>query len=158
MDAVNFFVLGHPEPAGSKTNMPRRRFPVTLHSMREFLGAFPLVDANPKAKRWKDTVSATAAGRMLRERLKPFEGPLSVEMIFYRARPESHYTSKGALSKEGQRKAFPQSKPDTLKLARAVEDAMTGIVYTDDALIVDERLRKEYGEPEGVRVVVTCLG
>jgi Holliday junction resolvase RusA-like endonuclease len=34
-----------------------------------------------------------------------------------------------------------------------VEDALSGVTYRDDAQIVDERLRKHFGEP--ARVVIT---
>jgi len=34
-----------------------------------------------------------------------------------------------------------------LKLARAVEDALTGVIWADDAQIVDEVIRKRYGRP-----------
>ena len=44
-----------------------------------------------------------------------------------------------------------------LKLARAVEDALTGIVWRDDAQIVDEQLSKVYGEPARVEVDVAEL-
>jgi Holliday junction resolvase RusA-like endonuclease len=43
-------------------------------------------------------------------------------------------------------------KPDVLKLARAVEDALTGILYRDDAQIVTEVLRKRYGDPPRVEI------
>lgn len=154
---LTFEVLGHPAPAGSKTNMPRRRFPVTLHSMRDFLAAFPLVDANKDAAGWKKIVSQTAAAAMLRDRRPLMEGPLYVELVFRRERPKVHFTTKG-LSSEGLRRPYPATKPDVLKLARAVEDACTGHVWKDDALIVKEVLRKvwcEDGQFEGVTVTVS---
>lgn len=55
---------------------------------------------------------------------------------------------------EGQRKPWPTSKPDLLKLARGVEDALTGIVYEDDAQIVFETMRKQWSQIEGVQVRV----
>ena len=41
-----------------------------------------------------------------------------------------------------------------LKLARAVEDAMSGVVYRDDAQVVTEVLRKRYGEPARAEVAI----
>ena len=41
-----------------------------------------------------------------------------------------------------------------LKLTRAVEDALTGLVWRDDAQVVDEVLSKRYGAPERVEVRV----
>lgn len=143
---VAFEVIGHPEPAGSKkaVQLPHQRRPY-------------VVDANPKAKGWQKVVAATARGAMLKERLEPFTGPLFVEMVFQRVRPVSHVRRDGSLSLEGTRHPWPETKPDVLKLARAVEDAMTGIVYVDDALIVSERLAKEYRDHEGVRILVMPL-
>lgn len=157
MNHLIFEVVGHPEPAGSKTNMPRRRFPFMVHSMKELISAYPLVDANPKSKHWKEVVASAARGAMLKERLAPIEGPVFLRLVFRRARPISHLKQNGELSLEGTRQPFPMTKPDVLKLARAVEDAMTGIVYTDDARIVSEQLGKEWGEPEGVIVTVMAL-
>jgi Holliday junction resolvase RusA-like endonuclease len=42
-----------------------------------------------------------------------------------------------------------------LKLARAVEDALTGVVWRDDAEIVAEGLAKLYGTPERVEISIT---
>ena len=47
----------------------------------------------------------------------------------------------------------PTTRPDVLKLARAIEDSLTGVLWHDDSQIVSEHLRKHYGEP--ARVVVT---
>lgn len=45
-----------------------------------------------------------------------------------------------------------------LKLARAAEDALTGILWRDDAQICDEVIRKRYGEPARVEIEVRTLG
>jgi Holliday junction resolvase RusA-like endonuclease len=47
--------------------------------------------------------------------------------------------------------------PDTLKLARAVEDALSGIVWVNDSRIVDERIRKRWGDRSAVRIKVFKL-
>lgn len=49
-------------------------------------------------------------------------------------------------------------KPDSDKLFRAIGDAMTGIVYCDDAQVIDHHARKRYaylGESTGAIVMVT---
>lgn len=141
---VHFDVVGHPEPAGSKRAFSRG-------------GRIVVVDDNPKSKRWKAVVASTARGAMLRERRRAFDGPVWIEMVFRRRRPVAHVKANGELSLEGRRHEYPATKPDALKLARAVEDAMTGVVYGDDAQIVSEVLRKEWGEEEGVSVTVMEL-
>ena len=40
---------------------------------------------------------------------------------------------------------------------KAVEDALSGVVYRDDSQIVDERLVKEYGSPERVEITVRSM-
>jgi Holliday junction resolvase RusA-like endonuclease len=79
-----------------------------------------------------------------------FEGPVTASFTFYLRRPKSHYLKNGALRPKAPRRHT--TKPDVLKLARAIEDALTGIVYQDDAQIVCEQLEKYYGDPE--RVVI----
>lgn len=146
--SVLFFVQGKAQPAGSKKAYVRG-------------GRAIVVDANEKAAPWKDTVKATARGRMLQLRAKPFDGPVFCRMVFRRRRPASHLLTDGVTpNATGRRWPFPSMAPDVLKLARAVEDAMTGVVYTDDALIVSEHLRKEWAapnEPEGVEVFVMSV-
>jgi Holliday junction resolvase RusA-like endonuclease len=49
---------------------------------------------------------------------------------------------------------YPTTRPDALKLARAAEDALTGIIWTDDAVTVDLTIKKRYGELPGVNITV----
>lgn len=146
--SLAFTVKGHPEPAGSKR----------IGRAGGAQGRPIILDANRKSEPWKRVVAATARGAMLKARLStPFDGPLWVEMVFFRERPASHLRTNGELSLEGQRHPFPAGKPDVLKLARGVEDAMSGVVYTDDARIVSEQLRKQWGPEEGVQVTILWL-
>jgi Holliday junction resolvase RusA-like endonuclease len=140
---IRFTVYGTAQPAGSKRafHRPGMRFPV-------------VVDANPKAKGWKGSVSWEAARAM--DGMPVLAGPLILEAVFYRVRPKGHFTPKGALRPSAP--VCPTGKPDVLKLTRGLEDAMTGIVYRDDSQIVEHRrVRKEYGEPARVEVIVECL-
>ena len=41
---------------------------------------------------------------------------------------------------------YPITKPDATKMLRAVEDAMTGIAWLDDAQIVRQVVTKRYAE------------
>jgi len=98
-----------------------------------------VTDANPEAKDWKRTVQAFAQQAMEGQRLA--DGPLKVNMTFYLSRPQGHYGTRGL---RPSAPAFPAVKPDVLKLARSTEDALTGIVWVDDARIVFEQLSKVY--------------
>lgn len=62
-------------------------------------------------------------------------GPVWVGATYFFARPKYHYTSKGDI-KPQYRDVYPTIKPDLDKLDRAIFDALTGIVYRDDAQVV----------------------
>lgn len=148
---IAFTVYGKTEPAGSKNSyVPLDR---NGNPYRRAGGGVMVqtVDANKNAKSWKSQVAA-AAGAAYRGEL--LTGPLKVTFQFFRPRPGGHFTSKGQLSKAGREAIAPTTKPDVLKLARAVEDACTGVLWRDDAQIVLEVLAKEWGEPARVEVIV----
>jgi len=146
---VSIFVLGLPQPAGSK-----KAFPIYKGSGpdRRFTGHVSVVDDNSKAGPWKTQIGWEArrqyAGPLL-------SCPLAVEIIFELPRPAGHAGARGNLLPS--KPAFPGTKPDVLKLARAVEDALTSILWVDDALIVTERIEKRYGDRPSCRVNVWTL-
>lgn len=109
-----------------------------------------VVDANPRAGDWKRLVAKVAREECGAPLL---EGPLKVTMIFYRVRPQGHLTV-GGLSKQGRETPFPITKPDAGKLARGTIDAMTGVIYKDDAQVVEEVAIKRYGHPPRVEITV----
>ncbi len=150
---IEFVAIGKPEPAGSKTAgvIYRNGQPILKNGR-------PLVttrDANPKAKDWKQAVAFYARQAYRGELLR---GPLRLTITFYRPRPKGHFNSKGSLNKSGAAAEYPISKPDVLKQTRCVEDALSGVLYLDDAQIVDEHLFKRYGEPARCEVVVEAIG
>lgn len=140
-EPIAFFAPGTPQPAGSKRALPNRR-----------TGGMVVVDANSNAKPWQAAVAA--AGHEAMKGADLWTGPLSVRMTFYRTRPKGHFGSgRNAGRVKPSAPEWPDGKPDVLKLARAVEDALTGIVWRDDAQIVFEVISKRWGSP-GVRVHV----
>jgi len=153
---ITMDVSGKPEPAGSKNAfVPLNR--KTREPFRRPNGGVvvSVIDNNPKAKGWKSAVAEAATEAMFGR--EPTREAVSVFLTFRVARPKGHYgTGKNAEVLKASAPQWPTSKPDVLKLARAVEDAMTGLVYVDDSQIVVETLRKEYGEP-GVCVAVHRL-
>lgn len=141
MAEVAFTVYGNAAPAGSK-----RAF------VNPKTGRAIVTDDSKGSKPWKAEVKAAAGAVMAGRPL--LEGPLFLALTFYRPRPRGHFTGTGELSAAGRRAIAPTTKPDVLKLARAVEDALTGIVWRDDAQVVTERIAKRYGEPARVEVLV----
>lgn len=142
-DIVAFTVYGTPAPAGSK-----RAIRAGAH--------LRVIDANPNAAPWKQEVTGAALKAMTGHAM--FTGPVAVTMTFFRRRPRGHYgTGQNAERLKPSAPMFPTGAPDALKLARGVEDAMSGVIFRDDAQIVIETLHKRYGELERAEVTVCSL-
>lgn len=144
-DVVAFTVYGVAKGAGSKRAFvnPKTGQPIVTD------------DSGKAGKTWRQEVTTAGIRAMQEHGLEVFDGPLAVEFVFVRPRPASHYGSgKNANVVKPSAPAFPSTRPDVLKLARAVEDALTKVVWTDDARIVDERIRKVWGSPERCEVAV----
>lgn len=60
-------------------------------------------------------------------------GPLSMSVVFLFERPKGHWGKRGLLPSAP---VFHAVKPDVSKLLRSTEDALTAILYEDDARIV----------------------
>lgn len=86
---------------------------------------------NPKTKGWQQLV-AEAAQPCARDGI--FTGPIVMVVTFRLPRPQS-------LAKKH---VHHTKKPDIDKLIRSTNDALTGLLYTDDAQIVDLHTRKRY--------------
>jgi crossover junction endodeoxyribonuclease RusA len=142
IDPISFFVAGVPKPAGSKRGffIPKIKRVV-------------ITDACKGSRDWKTDVKH--AGQ--KEYAGPLrQGALAVRLVFLVVRPKAHYrTGKNAASLRDGAPVYPTTKPDVLKLARAVEDALTGIIWRDDSQIVTEHLSKRFADAPGVRVEIT---
>lgn len=142
---IQFTVDAHPEPAGSKRAFPFKR-------KDESLGV-RVTDANKNVKAWQQLVKGVARGA--------YDGPLMqngiyVAMKFFVLRPKGHFGTGRNLGKiKASAPWVPTKMPDVLKLARGVEDALTGVIWRDDAQIVSEYLIKEFADWEGVVVGVS---
>ena len=135
-----FTVLGEAAPQGSKT---RTKF----GGIRE---------ANPRTRPWRQAVAAeallTMGGRGPRDE--------AVELLirYYFPRPLGHYGSgRNADLLKPSAPVHKLTAPDTSKLNRAAEDAMSGIVYRDDAQIVHTDAWKLYGSPARAEIEVRLL-
>lgn len=86
---------------------------------------------NPKSKGWQQLV-AEQAQTVARDGL--FVGPVVLAVVFHLPRPQSlpkkvlHHTKK----------------PDLDKLVRSTKDALKGVLYNDDAQVVELHARKVY--------------
>ena len=137
---ISFVVLGEPK------SQPRPK------AMRR--GSFVHIYTPATAKAWKGLV-ASAAKPFLSA--APIEGPLSLSLSFRFARPKSHFTSKGALTKSARE--THTTKPDADNLAKAVMDALTDVgLWRDDTQITQLSVEKDYclpGESEGLTLTLS---
>jgi len=117
-----------------------------------------IVDACKTVKTWRQDVKLAAMAVMPAEL---YDGCLRFDATFYMPRPKGHYgTGKNAHVLKNSSRPAPCTTPDLLKLGRSTEDALTGIIWVDDARVVDERLRKLYagrGEPVGAELAVYAM-
>jgi Holliday junction resolvase RusA-like endonuclease len=148
-DQVEFIAYGRPAPQGSK-----KAFAIYKGSRgaRSFTGKIAQVEMSKYVKPWRESVAAAA---LTLDILDPFEGPLVADMVFSIARPKSHYrTGRFSHLLRDSAPTAPACTPDLSKLCRATEDAMTGIVWKDDALVVKyENFAKVYvgsAEPDAL--------
>lgn len=141
MTEVAFTVAGTARPAGSKDPGINRR-----------TGKLFVRDSSGKAgAAWRADV-AWAARAAMRDRA-PLEGALRMTLTFTRVRPKGHW-GVGGLNKTGRTTPAPITRPDVLKLARAVEDSLSGVCYRDDSQIVHEHLVKAWGLRDECRVEI----
>jgi Holliday junction resolvase RusA-like endonuclease len=139
---IEFTVLGRAQPAGSKRQVLNRKTGQTF-----------VVDDNPRSKPWQELVASAAAAAL--DGARALEGPLLLEVDFYLARPPGHYgTGRNAGNVKDSAPAFPAVRPDATKLLRGLEDALTGLVWRDDAQVVTQTARKRYGWPERAEVTI----
>lgn len=149
---ISFFVPGIPAPGGSKTSVYSQKHGRTF-----------TFDSCKRNKPWRSSVEAAAAQAMSEQGgNRIMAGPITVAVTFYMPRPKGHY---GSGKNAGKIKPSAPSrhivKPDTTKLWRAAEDAMKGIVWVDDAQIVNQNVGKMYANDSahlpGVSITVDSI-
>lgn len=142
-----FKVPGIPRPAGSKKGFPFKRRNGSL--------GVAITDASKHSRPWKDRVTAIAMTEWKRPVL---DEPITLQLMFVMPRPAGHYgKKKGERYVKETAPYWHTIAPDTTKLIRAVEDALTGIVWRDDSLVVWQAAFKRYGDEPGVTVIVNGL-
>src|ERR1043165_1423642 len=159
MKEIRFFVAGSPRPGGSKRVFPIRKGGVLT-------GKFIVTDAAGQAnKDWRASV-AHEGKEAMREPVNngngevaafvefhPIPGPLELELHFVLPRPKGHFKPGHPWLKDNAPEHHT-SRPDAGKLARSTTDALTSILWRDDAQIVKETHSKAYGSRPGVTVIV----
>jgi crossover junction endodeoxyribonuclease RusA len=138
VENLTFTVFGVPQPQGSaKAFMPKgARFPIVTSD-------------NPQLKGWRQLV-AESASRALSGHGVFIAGPIRVCADFYLPRPKS-------LAKKDR---AHMTRPDVDKCARAILDALTKVIWHDDAQVVQLKVTKAYaavGESPCAVISVTPL-
>jgi Holliday junction resolvase RusA-like endonuclease len=139
-DGVAFTVYGPAQPAGSKV------------AGRTKDGRMFVRDDAKRSRPWKTQVAQAAGEAMNGAPL--FDGPLSLCVRFYMPRPKGHFGANGLLPSAP---LYPTVRPDVTKLLRAIEDALTGIIWRDDSQVVAQHALKGYGEPACAEIEVGTL-
>jgi len=143
---IRFIVYGHSQTAGSKTAFAVRRKDGSYVTRENGAPVVSVVDSNRKVASWKQEVRKAASDAYKGELLTC---AVSVRICFVIARPKGHYrTGKHSHLLRDNAPPHHVIKPDVLKLTRAVEDALTGIIYRDDCATVRLEVEKTYGHPE----------
>lgn len=122
---VNFTVRTKPVPQA------RPRFYVRHSGLKHFVGAYDPARCKDfkEVIAWHAKIRAKECGL-----LNPLTGALAISIIFQ-------------MGKKGGKEVYHTKRPDLDNLAKAVKDALRGIIYADDSQIVEAHLYKRYGEP-----------
>jgi Holliday junction resolvase RusA-like endonuclease len=87
---------------------------------------------------WEESVVGQALAH--RPADGPWEGPLGLGVTFFRSMPKS-------VPKRDRATALPATRPDIDNNVKAITDALQGIIWLNDAQLVDVEARKRYGVP-----------
>lgn len=127
MNRFIFMVHGQPKTAGSKKH----------------IGGGRIIDTSGKAgAQWRKKVAHAGKATMQGLGLPVQEGPISLEVTFFMKRPKHHFTKSGNGVIKTQAPYAHTIRPDATKLLRAVEDALTGVIWKDDAQIYFQAVHK----------------
>lgn len=127
MTRLEFFVEGQPVPQGSTRSFARNGRQVTTN------------DPTGRIERWRGDIR-TAVRPALPTAWEPLTGPVALGVTFFFARPASHYLPANRSRPERVLRpdapVWVTGQPDVDKCYRAVLDALTHVVYCDDAQVV----------------------
>lgn len=134
---VTFLAAGQPAAQGSKRHV----------------GNGVMLETNPNLKSWRSVVAAACPMEA------PLACPVSLDIEFRYSRPKSHYGRRnGQPYLKDTAPLYKTSAPDLDKLVRAVNDALKGIAFVDDALVAAITVVKVYTESTtGAYITITPL-
>jgi Holliday junction resolvase RusA-like endonuclease len=129
MNSLTFTVLGVAQTKGSTKAFTPKGWKRPI-----------ITNDNPKAKGWASLIAAGAAAALASAEMQPFAaGPVSLEIWFHLPRPQKF------LSKRYADADVPHvTRPDADKLLRCAKDALSRVLWHDDAQVVDAHVYKRY--------------
>jgi Holliday junction resolvase RusA-like endonuclease len=139
MTSIRFTVRGRPIPQGALVRSPSGGL---YHRGRARL------------EDWRHAIATEARAAMADGAL--LAGAVSCSLIFRMPRPKSHFRRDGTLRPDAP--TWCTSRPDGDKLERAAWDALTGVVWTDDAVVASWGGGKRYAGADGVTGVYVEVG
>jgi crossover junction endodeoxyribonuclease RusA len=132
---IVFSVPGIPIPQGSKTRWGS--------------------EDNPHTKPWRQAVAEHARRLALDG---PILGSVAVSVDFVFPRPKAHYrTGRYADWLRDDAPHWHTNTPDLDKLARAIGDALRGVVLRDDSQIAAWHIEKRYGHEPRADIAIALL-
>lgn len=135
MTELRIRIEGRAQPQGSAKAFAFRRADGRLGAN--------VVSDNPRLKDWRTTV-ALAARIAIGPGRQAYGGAVEIAAVFELPRPARCDRD------------YPTVRPDLDKLARGILDALTGLVYVDDAQVIALTVRKLYAAAGvGPRTVIT---
>ena len=146
---TSFYVRGVPRTQGSKKGIIPRVEQDKIRAGRPGR-ALVLDDNRPELRAWRADVKSAAVKAYKKG---PVAGPVGVELTFAFVRPKAHTRAQQAVP-------WKDTLPDWEKLARAVCDSLTKVVWVDDGQVSLAVVRKVYAtdqRPPGVAVKVVKL-
>ena len=104
------------------------------------------------ARDWKRTVAA-AAQIVRPEHLIKTKVPITLSLTFFMPMRQDFSKKKVAAIHAGET-LYHTVRPDRTALLRSTEDALTGVIWRDDAQVCAGPIYKIYGDPPGVEIVI----
>jgi Holliday junction resolvase RusA-like endonuclease len=134
--SLTFFLLGKPVPKGRP----------------QFMRKTGIAFTPKKTVDGEEAVQRVALSAMLRTKMKAFQGPVEMSVLFIRKPTQSWPRYKRAAAMRGE--MWPTSRPDFDNLIKLIADALNGLVYSDDSQIVRSFHEERFGAED---LTVVCV-
>lgn len=133
----SFFVAGKPASQGSKTAFGRVVRDKNTGKPKAIVN---MVEQDKGLDEWRRNIENVA--KVFLPSGWETEGLFVLKVLFYLPRPKIHYTSLQCVKPKAP--VFHSQRKDYDKLLRAVGDALTGVCYQDDSMVVSGTGMKFY--------------